>query len=158
LRARKSDLHRLINFLLKQSTPSRAQFILSEEAERKLLNHDWPGNVRELRGVLNRSLILRQGPRIEACDIVFDRERLISISKLPRKSPMSDSLESVQITGRTLEEIEREAIIKMCQQMGATGQVDSIKLATELGLSRATLFRRLKEYEVKLSEFGDKAS
>ena len=45
---------------------------LSAEALHKLLAHDWPGNVRELRHVIERSVLLAVGARIEADDIAID--------------------------------------------------------------------------------------
>ena len=40
-------------------------FILSEQAANKLKEHSWPGNVRELENVIQRALVLNDGPVIE---------------------------------------------------------------------------------------------
>ncbi|KQZ60093.1 MULTISPECIES: sigma-54 dependent transcriptional regulator [unclassified Lysobacter] len=47
---------------------------LTAEALQKLLAHDWPGNVRELRHVIERSVLLAVGERIEADDIAIDAD------------------------------------------------------------------------------------
>lgn len=47
---------------------------LSQCAEQALLAHSWPGNVRELENVLQRSLILHNGPTLTAADLSFETE------------------------------------------------------------------------------------
>ena len=41
---------------------------------RALLGHEWPGNVRELENVIERSLVLCSGTKLEAADIKLDNE------------------------------------------------------------------------------------
>lgn len=45
---------------------------MADDAKERLLAHRWPGNVRELENVLQRTLILMQGPTITAADLVFE--------------------------------------------------------------------------------------
>ncbi|WP_455381361.1 sigma 54-interacting transcriptional regulator [Salinispira pacifica] len=68
LRARPEDILLLAHHFLRDDPlcdppPSGDHSVLSEEAIRKLLDHDWPGNVRELRGLIRRARVLaRRGP------------------------------------------------------------------------------------------------
>lgn len=71
LRQRKQDLQALIqHFLqeirLKTATPVRS---ISQAAEEALENYNWPGNVRELGNVLERALVLADGPVLELSDL-----------------------------------------------------------------------------------------
>jgi DNA-binding NtrC family response regulator len=45
---------------------------ISEEAMERLLSYHWPGNVRELENVIERSILLAKGPRVEAADVRID--------------------------------------------------------------------------------------
>lgn len=74
LRDRPADILPLALSLLAQATRKmgRATPRLSAEAERTLCNHSWPGNVRELDNVVQRALILQNGARIEAGDLLFE--------------------------------------------------------------------------------------
>jgi two-component system, response regulator FlrC len=73
LRDRPHDILPLAtHFLGRDVSVVNADRMLSTEAAQKLIQHTWPGNVRELDNVIQRSLILRQGDRVEADDIQFE--------------------------------------------------------------------------------------
>ncbi len=67
LRERPEDLPLLSAHFLKN-----AAIRLSGSAEKKIHDYPWPGNVRELKNVLERAMLLSDGKRIEASDIMFD--------------------------------------------------------------------------------------
>lgn len=69
LRERLGDLPLLAAHFLKDSGAR-----LSGQAETKLQDHRWPGNVRELKNVLERAVLLSNGEKIEASDIIFDTD------------------------------------------------------------------------------------
>ncbi|HQH26634.1 MAG TPA: hypothetical protein PLP17_04485, partial [Oligoflexia bacterium] len=56
---------------------------LTPEAIAALQGHDWPGNVRELENVLNAALALRDGPKVEASDLRFQRSKEYPVLHLP---------------------------------------------------------------------------
>jgi len=66
LRERKEDIPALSQyFLQKYSVETRKHFNeITKEAQEILLAYDWPGNVRELANVIERSIVLGQGPKI----------------------------------------------------------------------------------------------
>ena len=93
---------------------------LSTEAERALLAHAWPGNVRELRNTLQRGALLARNDSITAAEL-----------GLPQ--PFSASSASA-------EEPDREAIEAALARHGGV----MTQAASELGLSRQALYRRLE--------------
>src|ERR1700674_3099619 len=67
LRERKEDIPYLVEHFAKQFGGQ-----ISEGALERLMGYHWPGNVRELENVVERSVLLAQGPRVEASDIRID--------------------------------------------------------------------------------------
>lgn len=118
---------------------------LSPEAEQMLLIHDWPGNVRELRNAMERAIVLAAGSVIEP-DAFPDEVR----EQLDRRPPLSDLAQPPAISGKTaapilsLKELERKAIIDALSRLDN----NATKAAKHLSISKATLFRKLKEYGI----------
>ena len=97
----------------------------TEEALRNLLGYDYPGNVRELENLIERALILSSGDLIEAGEW------------LPQCGPEDAGGSS------RLEQLERAEIERLL-----AAHHGNLKLvAKELGISRTTLWRRLKDYQ-----------
>lgn len=67
LRERKEDIPYLVEHFAKKFNGE-----ISEGALERLMSYHWPGNVRELENVVERSILLAQGPRVEASDIRID--------------------------------------------------------------------------------------
>jgi formate hydrogenlyase transcriptional activator len=90
---------------------------IPSDTMRALVSWPWPGNVRELENFIERSVILSRGPSLRA----------------PLAEIRPDALEPAGST--TLEQVEREHIIRMLRESG--GVVTTA--ATRLGLHRTTL-------------------
>src|ERR1700732_4983465 len=67
LRERKEDIPYLVEHFAKKFNGKIRQGALE-----RLMSYHWPGNVRELENVVERSILLAQGPRVEAADIRID--------------------------------------------------------------------------------------
>ena len=139
LRARKEDIALLAEHLLGLYAPRGPLPTFTNDALVRLTSHDWPGNVRELRNVVARALLLRKGPQITAEDIFFDSEEREEEIPLPTGDD-----DVVYLPGRTLAEIEREAILKCLRRHRGNRRA----AARELGLARSTLQLRAKELGV----------
>ena len=110
-------------------TPAAPQSI-SNEALNRLVRHAWPGNIRELRNVLERAMIVGRGAeQIEVRHLPAD-VRDLSV-------PLSE-----QHVARTLEEVERVHIERTLRVHNA----NRTHASRELGISRATLIKKIKEY------------
>jgi DNA-binding NtrC family response regulator len=129
LRERGDDIVRLACAFLDQYGQKHRRDVkrLSETAISALRRYRWPGNVRELSHVIERAVLMARGDTLEPVDLRLD-------AGLSRDSSRS----------RTLEEIEQDAI----EQALERNDGNVIATATELGVSRSALYRRLEKFEL----------
>jgi len=153
LRERKEDLANLAQHFLDLVGARRGggpRKRLSAEAEKLLLTYDWPGNVRELRNVMERAAVLTAATVIgkEALpeemvskpnENVVPPQPFESATPAPTASPSGTPGQIVP-----LKELERRAIIEALTQVG----YNATQTAKQLGISKATLYRKLKEYRI----------
>jgi len=105
----------------------------SPDALRVLESYSWPGNVRELQNVVNKVMVSALGPEISASEV---REELRNAG--PEGGTQAESMEPAN----ELDSPEAQAIKKALEKtIGHRGQA-----AAELGISRRTLSRKLREY------------
>jgi DNA-binding NtrC family response regulator len=126
LRKRPEDVPALARQVVEHLGIGRA-IEISPEAMAAMQGYAWPGNVREMRNVLERAVLMAGGAnRIEAGDLRFE--------VLPDDGPDPDVL--------TLDEIERRHVEHVVRL--ESGNID--RAATRLGVSRSTLYQKLKRY------------
>ena len=101
---------------------------LGSSAIKKLQKYSWPGNIRELQHGIERAIIMSDGDILSADDFFF----------LTQGVELSDQVED----NMNLEEVEKRVIQKAINQHG--GNIS--KAAKELGLTRASLYRRLEKH------------
>ncbi len=138
LRERREDIPRLADHFLKEiarenNVPPKK---LSAGARIALLTYRWPGNVRELRNAMETASLVAGSDAIEWGDLTPE----ILGNILPPSSEVPIPLPSP----RTLEEIEREAIVGALLQ--ANG--NKTKAAKMLGIGLRTLHRKIKEFGI----------
>ncbi len=103
--------------------------------------HTWPGNVRELQNVINRAVIVAGSDRITLADLPPELTELgIAQIHLGRNAVLIEDPETNEI--RPLVDVEREVIKRAIEVTNGnfTGA------AQKLGIGRATLYRKVKEY------------
>jgi len=98
---------------------------ISPGAVNKLKKYPWPGNVRELQHSIERAVIMADSPTLQESDFLFNRRS---------DDATTDSL--------NLDEVEKAAVVKAIQLH--SGNIS--KAAEELGLTRASLYRRMEKY------------
>jgi len=124
LRQRVADIAPLARHFLAQQDP---RLSLSASAIAVLEAQPWPGNIRELRNVVTKAAVLAQNEEISAGDLSF----------------MGSSRCGVEFAAATnLESVEKRAILEAVYASGGHQQ----KAASQLGISRRTLNRKLKLY------------
>jgi DNA-binding NtrC family response regulator len=71
LRERKDDVPVLAKYFLRRAAAETKRNVsgISQDAEAMLVTYPWPGNVRELANVIERAVVLGQGPEISSCDL-----------------------------------------------------------------------------------------
>jgi transcriptional regulator with GAF, ATPase, and Fis domain len=108
LRDRKEDVQALTNFFVRRFSGELKKKISGFDAEAiKLLNwYNWPGNVRELENVIERAILLADGPEVTA-------ENLMLGDSTPSGRPRDgSSLVKIPPAGVALEDIEKQALIE----------------------------------------------
>ena len=149
LRSRREDIGLLASYFLDRITrrEGREGLQFTPEAEALLERYDYPGNVRELENAVEHAMAVSEGSKITAADLPapFRSPRL-----LPRQGAVNASPEPSRqdASGRdrwSLAEVEKEHI----QRVLAIHQGNSTAAARQLGISRTTLWRKLREYGLK---------
>ena len=99
---------------------------IAPEAMDKLKRYAWPGNIRELQHAIERAVIMTDSATLQETDFLLSRS-------LSGNAPANTL---------NLDEVEKGAIAKALQMHN--GNIS--KAADELGLTRASLYRRMEKY------------
>ncbi len=129
LRDREGDVQMLIDFFLDhfRTQHGKPDLKLSKAANTRLLAYQWPGNVRQLRNVIDSAIVMSEGNEIDACDLGI-------------RDASDGDFETLRI-----DHWERKLIIDALKRTG-----NSVPKAAELlGISRATLYRKIEEYGIE---------
>jgi PAS domain S-box-containing protein len=141
LRGRREDIRLLMDYFLDKYNAFMNKKIVgfTERAEKAYEGYDWPGNVRELENAVEYGVNMAHGDRIDK-DAVPAR-----LLRDVRGAPPRDA------AGVTLSEIlrsyETEIITRKLKQYGSGARAKDAA-AKELGISRATLYRRMAELDI----------
>ena len=154
LRERRTDVPMLAQWFLDRIAPD-ADVHISGSAMRAMMAYDWPGNVRELENCIERAIALGNGNLMDLSDLP-DSIAAASTAAGPREGlpgstpeyPLSEvSAGGLDISSNDLEDIERATIQRVFEQV----QGDKSRAGKMLGISRATLYRKLKRYNIGLA-------
>ena len=156
LRERRSDIPMLVNWFCERYAPG-AEVRVSNAAMKALMNYEWPGNVRELENCVERAVALGDGNLIDVGDLPASIAGLHTIGgrSLTSSRPelVSDLAASAldgsdgsaaPLSTTDLEDIERATIQRVFEQVKG----DKALAGRMLGISRATLYRKLKRYNI----------
>jgi len=149
LRERRADIPQLAMFFLSRYARNLGKRIegISASAKERLISYSWPGNIRELQNVIERALILCNGPILE---LESDLSNVSAAFVMPVTETAHTVLQADQAQLKTLQEVEREHIMAVLQQThgvieGASGA------ARTLGLHPNTLRHRMEKLGIKRS-------
>ncbi|MFT5641787.1 MAG: two-component system response regulator HydG [Cyclobacteriaceae bacterium] len=128
LRERREDIPLLVDHYLTiyGDKYNKKGIRIDERASKKLSVYPWPGNIRELQHAIERAVIMSEGIKINADNVLPISKREISNTK-----------NSVKV-----KDVEKEAISKAIEMCG--GNLSNA--AEELGIGRTTLYRKMKKY------------
>lgn len=141
LSGRSEDIPLLAAYFIDKYKDESANTIkgIEPEAMKILTDHNWPGNVRELENTIHRAVIVAQGEYISMKDL---HPEILKINVAENSKSIEDN-DSKKI--KPFDEIERDAINDALQAVNG----DITRAAKNLGLGRATLYRKVKKYELK---------
>jgi DNA-binding NtrC family response regulator len=155
LRERHEDIKLLFNYFIKEMSPKFNRYIndVDPTVIRCLENYDWPGNIRELQNVVERILLMSEKGHITIehlpqeivnAAIGHSRERWewepSTIASNSSRSLLSRNMRKLNAL-----EQEQERIIRALDDNA--GNIS--KASIELGISRSTLYRKMKNYNIK---------
>lgn len=129
LRERTEDIASIANYYCKHYSNKygKPSAILTDGALSKLLKYPWPGNIRELQHSIEKAVILSEKKELDENDFIF---RAADMGILP------------EVT--TIESMEKNMITKALRQNHQNLSLTAI----QLGITRQTLYNKLKKYEL----------
>jgi DNA-binding NtrC family response regulator len=137
LRERMEDIPELVQAFIDEFNERHGRSIrgIDDDALEVLRRHRWPGNVRELRNVIERAVIVCPDDLVRA-------EHLPAFDEASLPTPSGTEAEVVLSVGTTVEDAERELILKTLKQTGG----NKTRAAVILGISLKTLHNKLHKY------------
>jgi DNA-binding NtrC family response regulator len=165
LRERRGDVALLAMRAMQQCAARHARPFdsIEDEALARLASCRWPGNVRQLFHTIERIVVLNEGPvlRLSMLPEDLDAASLMGgdTPVEPEGAPSRPAVGAPERAPEVVEsgaeplvplvEMERKAILRAVKEFGSAA-----KAARHLGISEATIYRRLREYGIKGSEVG----
>jgi transcriptional regulator with PAS, ATPase and Fis domain len=132
LRDRSGDIPLLANHYTKLYSKKYKKNLkgISSTAIKKLSQYAWPGNVRELQHAIERGVIMTDTDILQPEDFIL--------------SSQTSKSNDLEISTYNLDEVEKQIILKVMKQ----SQGNISQAAQELGITRASLYRRMEKYDL----------
>ncbi|MGI8386456.1 sigma-54 interaction domain-containing protein [Robertmurraya sp. P23] len=136
LRERTEDIAPLIKHYVNEFCTNYHKKIpqIDSKVLKMLVEYDWPGNVRELRNIVERFIILSDQSTITIEDVPENIIEVVEKKRLPLKEKKQQEME-----GKKVEALQIESALRKTYGNKSAA-------ATLLGISRGTLYNKIKEY------------
>ena len=135
LRERKDDILPLAERFMQQYNEQYGRHIesISPETAALLQKHPWYGNIRELQHTIEKAVIMAEGTELKPIYLELNNTAKPASLQSEQKTPL-----------QTLEDAEREAIQRAMVQFDG----NMTQVASALGISRQTLYSKIKRYGI----------
>jgi len=143
LKDHKEDIALLVSRFLQEFSAANGNRVsgIDPAVLKALEDYDWPGNVRQLRNVIEKMVILASGERLSMNDLP------IEIQSSATKQPLMAQQPTTPVQNNaTLANTERAQIVATLE----ASRYNKTKAAEILGISRRTLHRKLKEWNLNI--------
>ncbi len=139
LRQRPIDIYPLLNYYMIKFCRDYKKPLMqfSKDAVDLLKQYSWQGNVRELKNTVEHIVVFNNKNTIEVDDLPKNNES--------RKKSSREKIGLNELSGLSLAEVERIAMVENLKRYNN----NHTKVAEILGISRATLIKKIKEYNIK---------
>jgi transcriptional regulator with PAS, ATPase and Fis domain len=135
LRQRREDISLLIDAFIQEGLSPAQQFTITEAAREALSELTWEGNIRQLKNFCDRLVVLSNNNLIDLIDVQRWIEGAMQVEQERNEKIYSDKRYPS----------EREKILGILERT----RYNKMKTANELGISRTTLWRKLKELNIE---------
>jgi DNA-binding NtrC family response regulator len=134
LRKRAQDIPLLVDYFIRKFAAANGKEVagVTDEVLAALIAYAWPGNVRELEHAIERAVVLAREPRLD----------LSLFPALPKVETAPRRATGPHVPGATLEEIERDAILRTLEAVGGS----TTRAAAILKISPRTIQYKVKQY------------
>ena len=144
----RADKERVIHHALAAETGDGRPAAIERDALQRLLAYPWPGNVRELRNVIRTALAICDGGVIRRIDL----PREIREAETVKLAPPTSAIRTTVVpdgpgTANPLQVAERAALLSVIEDCHG----NMTRVALQLGMSRNTLYRRIKRHGIPLA-------
>ncbi len=142
LKERPGDIALLVSRFIREFAKENGGTVtgIDAAAMKALEDYDWPGNVRQLRNVIEKMVVLASEPKLTIDDLPFEIVENKAISNAQKE----EESVTVSILPRSLAAGEKEQILAALDRCRG----NKSKAADELGISRRTIHRKLKEWNI----------
>ena len=142
----RADKERVIHHALAAETGNGRPAAIEMDALQRLVAYPWPGNVRELRNVIRTALAICEGGVVRGIDLPREiRESEPNIGPAVVSMPAAVAESSVPVN--PLKAAERAALVRVIAECHG----NMTRVAAQLGMSRNTLYRRMKRHAIPLA-------
>ncbi|MDF2681801.1 MAG: sigma L-dependent transcriptional regulator [Brevibacillus sp.] len=146
LRERRGDIPELVaSFLRASSDHGQPRFAFQEEAIQLLQLYDWPGNIRELKNTVDYSICMAEGTQIQLNHLPT------YLQQAKRAYPDFSQAASNPTLRDVVDDAESNWIRETLKQFGEDVE-DRKKAANALGISLATLYNKMRRYNLHSSK------
>jgi formate hydrogenlyase transcriptional activator len=158
LRERPEDIPLLVRHFVQQFSRRTNRYIdsIPSDTMRALTRYEWPGNIRELQNVIERAVIVSQGPVLKVALADLSGRAPAAPSRAMESIPASEprAFEGTRDIRGMLEETERKQIMSALEQ--ANWVVAGPKgAAAMLGMKRSTLQSRMQKLGIRIARSGN---
>ncbi len=153
----RTDKERLIQHALAAETGNGRPAAIERDALQRLLTYPWPGNIRELRNVIRTALAICEGGVVGALDLpreIRDGEPPsddragaqghFAVSLAQAGAAAAEGCQPAALPRNLLQAAERAALLQAIEELHG----NMSRVAAELGVSRNTLYRKIKRHGI----------
>jgi transcriptional regulator of acetoin/glycerol metabolism len=146
----RADKERVIRHALAAETGNGRPAAIEMDALQCLLAYPWPGNIRELRNVIRTALAICEGGVVRGIDLpreIRETESSGAAHSLASLLPGAGNAEQSTLPANPLKAAERAALVRVIAECHG----NMTRVASQLGMSRNTLYRRMKRHAIPLA-------
>jgi transcriptional regulator of acetoin/glycerol metabolism len=143
----RADKERVIHHALAAETGNGRPAAIERDALQRLLTYPWPGNIRELRNVIRTALAICDGGVVRRIDLPREIREAETIQTTLSPPEVRGIVPKGPGSANPLQVAERAALLSVIEDCHG----NMTRVAMQLGMSRNTLYRRIKRHGIPLA-------